>query len=74
MKMQHTVYLKLEHAQILERLDVGKGKQGGYNYNKAIIKCIEAIEENIDFINALDSYKQAFDAQVRARRRCGCLK
>ena len=74
MKMQHTVYLELRHAQILERLDVGKGKQGGYNYNKAIIKCIEAIEQNIDFINALDSYKQAFDIQVQARKKCGCLK
>ena len=74
MKMQHTVYLTQEHAKILERLDVGKWKQGRYNYNKAIIYCIEAIEKDIEIINALEGMKEAFDIQVEQRRKCGCLK
>jgi len=74
MKMQHTVYLDIKHVQILERLDVGKGKQGNYNYNKAIIECIEAIERDIELINALEGMKEAFDIQVNQRRKCGCLK
>jgi hypothetical protein len=74
MKMQHTVYLDLEQVKILERLDVGKGKQGTYNYNAAIIKCIESIEENIPLVNSLDAMNAAFKIQTDARRKCGCLK
>ena len=74
MKMQHTVYLTLEQVQILERLDVGKGKQGNYNYNKAIITCIEQIEKDIELINAYQAMTEAFDIQVGLRRKCGCLK
>ena len=74
MKMQHTVYLSLEHVKILERLNIGKGKQGTYNYNKAIVQCIEQIEKDIELVNSLEAMTEAFQIQCRARRKCGCLK
>ena len=72
--MQHTVYLSLEQVRILERLNIGKGKQGTYNYNKAIVLCIEQIEKDIDLVNSVAAMTEAFNIQTAARRKCGCLK
>jgi len=48
MKMQHTVYLDIKHKKILDTLieqsNIGNGKQGTPNYNKAILQAIEAID------------------------------
>ena len=48
MKMQHTVYLEMKHKEkldiLIEQSNIGNGKQGTPNYNKAILQAIEAID------------------------------